>query len=168
MKLEKATISDFDEIFCEMEKNFIYEEIRDRDAALEVMSKKEYSIFHILDGEQKVGFITVWELEEFAFAEHFVIYEKYRNCGYGSKGMRLLQERFERIILEVEHPEDELKARRIAFYKRLGFCQNDYPYIQPSYRKGGKGVPLILMSYPKKLDNCENTASVLYKKIYNK
>ena len=67
-----------------------------------------------------------------------------------------------------EHPEDELKARRIAFYKRLGFCQNDYPYIQPSYRKGGKGVPLILMSYPKKLDNCENTASVLYKKIYNK
>ena len=168
MKLKKATISDFDEIFCEMEKNFIYEEIRDRDAALEVMSKKEYSIFHILDGEQKVGFITVWELEGFTFAEHFVIYEKYRNCGYGSKGMRLLQERFERIILEVEHPEDELKARRIAFYKRLGFCQNDYPYIQPSYRKGGEGVPLILMSYPKKLDNCENTVSVLYKKIYNK
>ena len=168
MNLKKASLSDFDEIYSEMEKNFISDEIRDRDTALSVMSDPRYIIYHICDGGQKVGFITVWELEGFTFAEHFVIYEKYRNCGYGGKGMRLLQEKYSDIVLEVEHPETDLKARRIGFYKRLGFCQNDYPYIQPSYRKGGEGVPLILMSYPKKLDNCKNTASVLYKKIYNK
>jgi len=167
MTARTATVLDFDRIYSEMEKSFIPDEIREKDEAFKVLSKKEYIIYIFKENGEDVGFITIWELDNFAFAEHFVIFENYRNSGYGSRAIKLLQEKYPAIILEVEHPEDELKARRIVFYKRLGFLQNDYPYIQPSYRKGGEGVPLILMSYPNALDNCEKAVKDIYSSVYN-
>ena len=144
MTARTATVLDFDRIYSEMEKSFIPDEIREKDKAFKVLSKKEYVIYIFKENGEDVGFITIWEFDGFAFAEHFVIYEKYRNCGYGSRGMRLIQERFERIILEVEHPEDEMKARRIGFYERLGFLQNDYPYIRLPTEKAAREFRLFL------------------------
>ncbi len=168
MTVRTATVLDFDRIFSEMEKSFIPDEIRTKEDAFKILSKKEYIIYIFEENGEDVGFITVWELEDFAFAEHFVIFEKYRNSGYGSKGMKLLQENYSNIILEVEHPETPLKARRIGFYERLGFKQNDYPYLQPSYKKDGNPVPLILMSYPKELVDISKTVTDIYRVIYNK
>ena len=36
----------------------------------------------------------------------------------------------------------------IKFYEQLGFKLNHFDYIQPSYGKDKKPVPLRLMSYP--------------------
>jgi hypothetical protein len=35
------------------------------------------------------------------------------------------------VLLEVEHPTDELSRRRIDFYKRAGFVHNEHKYRHP-------------------------------------
>ena len=168
MILKKATESDFDRIYAEMEQSFISDEIRRKEDAFNILSNKEYVIYIFEENGRDVGFITIWELEGFAFAEHFVIYENYRNRGYGSKGMLLIEQIYDNIILEAEHPETPLQARRIGFYERLGFKQNDYPYLQPAYKKDGNPVPLILMSYPNKISVISAAVQEIYRNVYDK
>ena len=168
MKIIKATREDFDLIYSEMEKSFIREEIRDYDSALETLNEESYSIYHALDGDIRVGFMTVWELSGFAFLEHFVTYESFRNKGYGQKALTLLKEKFGRIILEAEPPLEDIQKRRISFYQRNGFRKNDFPYIQPPYRASDTGVGLILMSYPEPLGDAAPFVKEIYEKVYKK
>ncbi len=165
MELLTAVAADFDAVYDAMEEAFPYEERRDREGARALLTEPCYYIFHAIKDGKRVGFITVWELEGFAFAEHFVIYPAYRNRGYGAEVMGLLQARYPYIVLEVEHPNTPLAARRLAFYGRLGFAVNEYPYLQPSYH-GGAGVPLVLMSYPVALSCPDEIKRRIYKEVY--
>lgn len=167
MKLYPISLSDFDFIYSEMEKNFIKEEIRDYESAKAVLENPLYTIYRIENDGEFIGFITVWALSDITFAEHFVIFEKYRNCGFGKDAIGILCKMCGRLFLEAEPPETELSARRIGFYKRCGFFENDYPYTQPSYRKGGCGVRLVLLSYPEVLEAPEKKVTELYKTVYN-
>lgn len=168
MTLNKIKTEDFDFIYSEMEKNFISDERRDYGPAKNLLDCDAYSIYHITDSGTNIGFVTVWNVSDYAFIEHLVVYEKYRNRGYGSIALSLMKKAFNSIVLESEPPTDDIKARRIAFYERNGFCQNDYPYIQPAYRNGGCGVRLILMSYPDTISDIEKTISELYRQVYKK
>lgn len=166
MKLIKARREDFDIIYAEMEKNFIPEERRDKEDAARVLDCTEYAIYHAQKDGVNVGFVTVWELSGFAFIEHFVTYENHRNKGYGSKVLGCLKEKYGALVLEAEPPIEDIQKRRIAFYERNGFVQNPQKYIQPAYRAGGRGVELVLMSYPKKLGDFENTVQKIYSNAY--
>ena len=168
MKLIKAEREDFHLIYSEMEKSFIRDEIRDRDEALDTLNDEKYSIYHVVDGDTRVGFMTVWELSGFAFLEHFVTYEFFRNKGYGHRALSLLKEKFESIILEAEPPHEDIQKRRISFYERNGFIKNDFPYIQPPYRASDTGVRLILMSYPLSLCDPDPYVKEIYKNVYKK
>lgn len=168
MKLQRAENEDFDLIYDELEKSFIPEERRDRADARKLMEAGEYTVYHVLDADSRVGFITVWELDGFAFVEHFVTYEKFRNLGYGSRALTLLKEMYENIVLEAEPPTEGIPARRVAFYERCGFCRNEQYYIQPPYRQGEDGVELMLMSCPSVLDDFNRTAREIYSKVYKK
>jgi ribosomal protein S18 acetylase RimI-like enzyme len=159
-------MADFESVYVAMERSCPIEERRDKDKAKEVFSDENYTLWLARENGKDVGFITTWRLDGVTFGEHFVIYEEYRNMGYGSKVLALLEAQEGHVVLEVEHPITEMAARRIDFYERAGFCRNDYPYMQPSYREGGKGVPLILMSYPEPLESASKTASELYQKVY--
>lgn len=166
MKLIKARYEDFDPIYTEMEKNFILEERRDKNDAEKLFDKAEYVIYHTKKDGKYIGFVTVWELSDFAFIEHFVTYEKYRSKGYGSEVLAKLKEKYGVLVLEAEPPQNDMQKRRIAFYERNGFCQNPQRYIQPSYRKDGRGVELVLMSFPSKLSDFENTVHQIYSSVY--
>ncbi len=166
MQLINVQMSEFHEIYSEMEKNFVLEERRDFEPAYELLKRPEYHLYHIVCQEQKVGFMAIWSLDGFGFIEHFVIYGQYRNCGYGSEALACAREQFHRLVLEVEPPEDELRARRIAFYERNGFRQNDIPYVQPPFRSGESGVELILMSCPAVLRNYEDVVAQIYRRVY--
>ena len=133
-------------------------------AALEAYQKHPAHVA-VADGVH-VGFITLWKLDELTFLEHFVTYPAYRNQGYGRQVLALLKEKYPLLVLEAEHPDTELAARRLAFYGRMGFVANNYPYIQPSYHGESAGVPLVLMSYPKALENPAAIAQTLYKEVY--
>ncbi len=168
MNLTKANISEFDFIYSEIEKNFIPDERRDREDALRLFSEGKYDIYLAFEENENVGFITVWQLGDFIFAEHFVIYEGFRNKGYGARVLLELQRIFPKTVLEAEPPFGEIQKRRLSFYKRCGFFENPGKYMQPAYRKGGEEVPLVIMSYPSLLNNFDETVSLILKKVYSK
>lgn len=104
-----------------------------------------------------IGFITLWKLNGFYYAEHLATSPEVRNKGYGKRIMDELKKQFADlpIILEVERPEDEMSKRRIGFYQRCGFSLCTQDYIQPAYRKGGEELPLYLMYIGKEeIDTC--------------
>lgn len=98
------------------------------------------------EGGRPVGFITVWHLDGFYYAEHFAVDPSLRNGGYGSRVVQqLLHELKLPLVLEAEVPADDLSRRRVAFYERQGFRTWDKDYVQPPYRPGGESLPLYLM-----------------------
>ncbi len=165
MKLERIKSGEFDYIYSQMQQNFVIDEIRDRLQALEVLSEPFYSIYNIIEKDIKVGFIATWEFKEFLFVEHFVIYQEYRKTGYGSKALSLVKEKSKLIVLEVEPPETETAIKRIEFYKKNSFICSDYNYMQPSYRKGGNAIPLIIMT-SKPISTPQSVKDSLYKNVY--
>ena len=167
MKLVKAAADHFDLIYAEMEKNFIADERRDKKDAEKILGSEKFSIYLANnDDGVNVGFVTVWELTNFAFVEHFVIYERYRNKGYGGEALFELKKKYNALVLEAEPPLSGIQKRRIAFYERNGFLINPQKYIQPSYRIGGRGVELILMSFPSRLADFLATVCEVYENVY--
>lgn len=129
----------------------------------------KFSCHLIADGDILVGFITIWRLNGFHYIEHLATSPNIRNRGYGKQIMEKIKETIPGIIvLEVEMPNDEPSTRRINFYRRCGFTLCDKPYIQPPYRKGGKGLPLKLMYYgTDSIDtNFESIRNVLHTEVY--
>lgn len=122
------------------------------------------------DDERPLGFITVWELDGFYYAEHFAIAPTLRNGGYGSRVMQHLLAQLDRpLVLEVEVPEDELTRRRVAFYERQGFRICDKDYVQPPYRTGGASLPLYLMvagDASAELPALEDVRKGIYREVY--
>lgn len=115
--------------------------------------------------ETYIGFITLWNLDGFTYAEHLATSPKVRNKGYGAKIIEALLNMVEgTIVLEVELPEDELSKRRIGFYKRCGFELCNKPYMQPPYRKDGESIPMHIMYTGK--DNIDNEFNSIVKDIY--
>ena len=167
MELIKIETSEFDSIYAHLEKNFIQDERRDLAEAKALLENPDFTVYHTVDGEKNVGFVTVWSFDGFDFIEHFVTYEAYRNQGYGTKVIELLKSGGKALVLEVELPNDDIQKRRIAFYERCGFVIIPRPYVQPPYRQGKSGVPMVLLSCPCAIEDFENTVKQIYQKVYN-
>ncbi len=145
----------FPEIYKKLENAFPYEERRDFDDYKIYFQNDKFSPFEIVDEKKEVGFINLWEFENFIYIEHLAIDPEIRGGGYGSKAIECVKEMFKKpIILEAEAPETETQIKRISFYKKLGFKINGYNYFQPSYHNGDP-VPLKLLSFPEHLTQNE-------------
>ncbi len=166
MKLQKLDIADFDSFYRELQKSFIEDERRDYEDALRLFYDGKYEIFSLLYEEKRVGFISLWHLPDFTFAEHFVIHEEYRNLGLGAKALTELQRIYKKIVLEAEPATEEIAKRRLGFYKRNGFVENEGDYFQPAYREEGNEVRLVIMSYPDKLKSFDNAVSDIKITVY--
>lgn len=121
------------------------------------------------DDDCPIGFITVWQLDGFYYAEHFAVDPALRNGGYGSRVMqRLLQELALPVVLEAEVPTDDLSRRRVGFYERQGFRVWDKDYVQPPYRPGGEPLPLYLMvaNETDSMPSVEAVRRAIYQKVY--
>ncbi len=155
LRFSPVTERDFDTVYSKMTSAFPYEERRDSFDEKECLKDSRFRLLSLYDDNTAVGFTALWVLDGFVFLEHIAIDEDKRSCGYGSRAIELMKETFNLpIILEAEAPVTEQQIKRIAFYKRLGFTVNDYDYTQPSYH-GGEGVPLLLLSFPKPMTDCD-------------
>ncbi len=166
MKLVKIEPSEFDFIYGEMMANFIEDERREYVEAKEIFKNENFIVYNALFEGEKVGFVSVWNLEDFLFIEHFVVYKQFRNKGYGGKILQKLKELSLPLVLEAEPPINDFAIRRLKFYKRNGFFANPEKYYQPPYRKNGNKVELILHSYPTSLKNQRDTVEKIYEKVY--
>ena len=154
-----------------MKASFPKEEYRDLNELRSYTDNK--TIFYnniIMDGDKPIGFITFWDFDDFYYAEHFAIDPNLRNGGYGKKVMNALCLNIEKpIVLEVEHPTEEIAERRINFYKRQGFELWENDYQQPPYRKGDGFLPMYIMAYGdlSKDKDYEKVKNRIYKEVYN-
>lgn len=170
--LIKISESDFEQVFDIMEKSFPTDEYRPFSEQKALFLKKEYSVYGLKCDENNslMGFISLWEFNDFIFIEHFAVKRDLRNKGLGEKILSLLKNISHKpYCLEVELPENDLSVRRINFYKRNGFFLNEYPYIQPAISKGKSPVPLMIMTSGKPVNEDEflKIKDTLYKRVYH-
>ena len=168
MKFKKINqdSKEFKEIWKIYEYSFPKDERRTLEKQTQTFKKTEYKLFAVYEAEL-IGFIAIWEFEEFRFIEHIAIKKEQRNKGLGTKLMKeFLDSKI--VVLEVERPNTEIDKRRIEFYKRLGFKLNTYDYIQPPYEEGKNPVPLYLMTHPKEITEQEfsKMKEKLFKTVY--
>lgn len=123
----------------------------------------------IREDDKPIGMISYWKMGDFFYIEHFAIDPTLRNGGYGKRVLEAIKQKLQGpIVLEVEEPTDEMSTRRINFYQRLGFTLYEKPYMQPPYRRGDSGLPMLLMTFgdmdmERKFNEVK---SILYKMVY--
>ncbi|MFI3312813.1 MAG: GNAT family N-acetyltransferase [Eubacteriales bacterium] len=170
--LEKMQVADFDQVNQLIEENFPPHEIRGYEAQKNLINNPSFHIFVLkdLDSHQLKGFISVWDVDDFWFVDHFAVSETYRNQGLGGHILTALQEISQgKIFLEVDLPETEIAKRRIGFYERNGYVTNPYPYQLPALVSGGNIMNLMIMSWntPLPLEKFTSLKNQLFKIAYN-
>jgi len=127
-----------------------------------------FHLFFIAKEKHFAGFISFWDFAEFTYVEHFAIEVTTRGGGIGGTAIDALRLQKPRLVLEVEPPTDETARRRIGFYGRHGFRLSASPYLQPPYRKGGKWLPLMLMTTDATFlqEAFAETKATIYKHVY--
>lgn len=117
-----------------------------------------------------VGIFAYWNFDTFLYIEHFAISNKLRNNGVGGEALSLFLQKTgsnHQIVLEVELPNNPLAARRIEFYKRHGFVENAFQYLQPPYRTGDGFLPMAIMSrQPLQKEEFHKVKQTLYTEVY--
>lgn len=171
MMIQKMNLDDFDKIYKIMDESFPLDEHRDYQEQRELLNKPQYTIYVCYDSkpEEIKGFMAVWELGDFGFIEHFAVNKAYRNAGIGTAMLQeLIQLLKQPICLEVELPDNEIARRRIDFYKRNGFYENEFPYMQPAISPGRNPIPLILMTSGGSISGnvFEEIKALLYNTVY--
>lgn len=161
----------FSELFKMLEYSFPEDERRDFNDQLAKSKCPEFRTMTLSEDGIIFGFLNFWELSDFVYLEHFAVDKNLRGKGLGSELIRQLCALCtgKTIVLEAEPPElNEFSARRIEFYRRLGFHTNPFPYKQPPYRKGDEPVELVIMSRPLPLseDDFREKIREIYRKVY--
>lgn len=146
--VKRASEEDFGAIFALLKESFPTDEYRPERGQRALFKRDEYTVLgaYASSGEL-LGIAALFDLGSFTFIEHLAVFRKYRSGGIGSAILTSLLERIDgQIYLEVEHPTDDVKRRRIAFYERNGFSKTAYAYNQPAFTPDGGEVPLLVMS----------------------
>lgn len=158
-----------EEIWPVYEEAFPAEERRSIKQQKAIMKNPCYNLKILHSGVKTAGFIGFWDFSNFLFIEHFAFKKRFRCQGLGTKTLQKIKALFKKkIIIEVEKPETFIAKRRIKFYERLGFKLNNYDYLQPAYNKTQEPVPLLIMSYPEKMDTEDfiKIKDMLYHRVY--
>ena len=110
--------------------------------------------------------MAYWKLDNCTFFEHLAVSKNFRGNGIGKQIILKNTENVKKpIFFEVELPNTEIAKRRIDFYKRLGFKLNNFYYEQPALRKNEKPQQMLIMSYPKQIN--EHDFAGYKKEIYD-
>lgn len=164
--------AEFDEVYDILEEAFPAEELRTREGQRSLIENNKYKLNAYKNGEGNIAAVLAeWRLGDIIFIEHIAAHKNERGSGLGG---RLLAEYISNagrpVVLEVEPPETDIARRRIGFYRRLGFCLNERPYIQPAIREGVDSIPLMIMSYPEPLTEAEfdRFRELAYKYVYGR
>ncbi|MFC4665498.1 GNAT family N-acetyltransferase [Falsiporphyromonas endometrii] len=147
-------------------------ERRPWDELVDLIAKQPAFRAHIIYIEDKpVGFFNYWEFPSgIIYGEHLAIYPENRQKGLGTLFLEKLKDMGgDRMIFEVEIPNNPLAKRRINFYERNGFVLLDNMYWQPPYHDDLKPFEMKLMCSTEIKDtiNVDKAISELYQLVYN-
>lgn len=138
------------------ENAFPYKERRSLGDHLQALSDPLFEADGIWTDDSLAGIIYHWDCGgNTRYVEHLAISPSLRGQHMGSKALAAFCERAGRVILEIDPPVDDISVRRLRFYQRLGFVENPHQYLHPSFREPFVTHKLVLMSYPRILDDNE-------------
>lgn len=149
--------------------SFPPDERRDWQKMKELLQHSGFILNKVLENQELVGLITVWNIPNFVFIEHLAILESKRGKGIGSQALKqVIEENLKPIIVEVEEPVTDDARRRIAFYESADFSVCDGIYYQPPYSPDQKKVKMLLMSFPEKIlpPEFEAIKMQIYREVY--
>ena len=166
--IEKCKQADFDKVYSIMESSFPVNEIRSKAGQYSLLQNPNYSLFIKKEKDETIGFISVWDLYDFNFIEHFALDKNYRGKGIGSKMLKQVIDNSKKmVVLEVEPIINEITKKRVDFYTRNGLLYHDYYYEQPALEKERERVELKIMStLPLSTQDFNKVKEILYKKVY--
>lgn len=146
---------------------FPEEERRPLEYHLETLNYKQFNSNAITKDGEFIGIIFWWELQNIIYIEHLATTTAVRGRGLGrtileqfihNSNQALYANNIKKgtILLEVEHPTENISQRRIEFYKRIGFKLNQHKYTHPSYW-GAENPPveLMIMTHPHTISKTE-------------
>ena len=162
LEINEGTMNDFKYVYNAMQKEFPFEELKDKDQMLHLLITGKYKMFvfrfkHRITGDNSmVGYAISYvnSKNSMMFLDYLNIIPSYQNCGYGTLVLNLLKHHLDKevakgIIFEIE-PSDETsndnKNRRRNFYIKNGANQLNVDYYLPSHNN--TSVPLDLMVLP--------------------
>lgn len=105
-------------------------------------------------GDRLAGLLYFWRYDGWHYIEHLAVDPALRGMHIGSEALTAFC-RNKQVILEIDPPEEEISIRRLHFYERLGFVENPYRYLHPSFRQPFETHRLVLLSYPRAIDRKE-------------
>lgn len=168
--LERLQAADaFEEAFPILEQSFPEDELRTRSDARRIFAAPSYRMYAARREGRIAGVLAAWKLAGFRFVEHFAVLPACRGEGLGGAMMReFLSQEKTPVLLEVDAPDTPVSVRRVGFYERLGFSLTPFGYAQPPLRKGGRPVPLRLMSWPRALTEhgFSHCRGLLFREVY--
>ncbi len=110
----------------------------------------------IWQGETLLGLLFYWKYGAGnCYVEHFAVNPALRGRSIGSGILSSFCAQHPLSVLEIDPLADEVSVRRKGFYERLGFCLNPYEHRHPPYRVGNAPHPLLVMSWPRVLEQTE-------------
>lgn len=140
------------------EKSFASEYRRSLQKQKVIMKSEGYHFLVYAKDAKVLGFIALWNLDDFVFIEHLAVQEECRSKGIGSDMVKFVKSataQGTKVIIEAERPLTPLQERRIHFYENLEFVRNSFVYFQPSYGKNKPPMPLLILSHPRRLSGTE-------------
>lgn len=149
MLLERP-ISRFDEFYTIYESAFPAVERRTRKDQKKILEHPYYHVRAIEEDGAILAFLGYWDLPGCVFIEHLATDGRCRGKGYGKNLVLECLEGVDKpVFLEIEPvtDQDPMTGRRAAFYERLGFYVNRFPYNQMPLQNEHKPLPLWIMSY---------------------
>lgn len=168
--MRELSVQYFNQVYEIMKESFPLKERRSYDEQKALFQREDYHVFGNVRDGKVLSFIAYYETEKFCFFEHLATRKSQRGNGVGKE---LLKKCFQHckktVIFEVEPPLTSIAQRRIKFYQRLGcHLYSHIPYEQPSFHKGSDAVPLLLMSWPTRLQRNDLIPYIetIYKDIY--
>ena len=156
MPLRHADKTQFSKVWNLYEEAFPVMERRELSLQLQILKNPIYHAELFFSEGELLGFLFWWHLGSVRFVEHLAVAESFRGKGIGREMLEwFLQESADLHLLEVEPPLDETGRQRIRFYERIGFRMNAFSYRQLPMRMNGQSVELLLMSFPRKLEDAD-------------
>lgn len=170
LAIKSASDPQFEKFWEVYEYSFPKHEKRTRENQIKVIENGSCDVDAFLVDGEFVGFLIYWEFSTFIYAEHFALAKEVRSKGYGSEILstfiKLHSDKI--VVLDIDPIVNEITERRRNFYLRLGFKQNPYYHIHPSYESvDGEKFELILMTHSRELtaEEFAQFKDALYNKI---
>ncbi len=170
---EKEKVMMANDVWELMINSFDYERRRCKQEFEEICERSSYQLIELRNNNQLQGIVGYWDFSKWIAIEHLAVQK-------GEDETQIVPALLEQllqttangviIIAEVDILQNSRGHSIKSLYKKTGFIENPFVYIQPSYHKGCASFPQRILSYPSAINygQFKELRSLLYRFVYGK